>query len=57
MLFLNASFNKTAPVRYILYRHAWWWEVRKTAKKKQTSFFLSFSGSSGMMARKTVSSN
>jgi len=56
MLFLNASFNKTAPVRYILYRHAWWWEVQKTAKKVNV-IFLSFSGSSGMMARKVMSSN
>jgi hypothetical protein len=42
MLFLNASFNKTAPVRYILYRHAWWWEVRKTAKKSKHHFFIVF---------------
>jgi len=42
MLFLNASFNKTAPVRYILYRHAWWWEVQKTAKKINVIFFIVF---------------
>jgi hypothetical protein len=39
MLFLNASFNKTTPVRYILYRHAWWWEVRKNSKKVNHFFY------------------
>jgi len=56
MLFLNASFNKTTLVRYILYRHAWWWEYVKTAKKSKRHF-LSISGSSGMMARNAMSSN
>jgi hypothetical protein len=42
MLFLNASFNKTALVRYILYRHAWWWEVRKNSKKSKFCFFIVF---------------
>jgi hypothetical protein len=42
MLFLNASFNKTTLVRYILYRHAWWWEVRKTAKNAKCVFFIGF---------------
>jgi len=42
MLFLNASFNKTTLVRYILYRHAWWWEVRKNSKKSKRHFFIGF---------------
>jgi len=42
MLFLNASFNKTTLVRYILYRHAWWWEVRKNIKKSKVCFFIGF---------------
>jgi len=56
MLFLNASFNKTTLVRYILYRHAWWWEERKNIKKSKICF-LSVSGPSGIRARKTMSIN
>jgi hypothetical protein len=56
MLFLNASFNKTTLVRYILYRHAWWWEVRKNIKKAKFVFLL-VPGPSGMRARNAMSIN